>query len=528
MPNHADPVAHPAAAPANAPARRLTGLWPPTLAWLAAASMLVLLAAALVWQVRVHQHGQAVATAHNLARQLDAQAAAALMQADLLLQTVALMGRDATAHEAADTAPAALRALAATAPDLLQWRLADADGRWRLWLPTDAAGPPGHAAEREEFQRARADSHGGLIVTGPLRHHAGGHWLLVLSRAMHGADGRFAGLASVDLPVARFDALFSAIDVGELGTVTLRTDTLALVYRRPWPQAGQAAVGRSDAPPALREALASNPLAGDFDDAAAPHGVARVNVYRKLQDYPLLLQLDVSQDEFLRRWTALETTLLALAAAALGLMLLATWQQHRAHRRDLARTLAESLTNALAEPPRQWAWHDALTALPSRALLLDRLTHAQQTSRRLGTHAALLVLALAPAEPQGDPQHPAGNDPQRVRLAQRLLAAMRATDTVARLGDDHFVLLCEHLGADAALATAQLAALDAKITAALARPEPQPGHTRLGPVAIGHRLFKGSADSPEQLLADAEAAARRHHPQQRQPGAFYDDEPDED
>ena len=530
MTNLAAPDTAPDAAPApppQPPPRRLTGLLAPGLALAATAGLLALLASASIWQARAQQHDRAVAATHNLARQLDAQAAAALMQADLLLQAAALAWRQpATTLPTAATAPAVLHALAATAPELGPLRLADADGHWQWGLPADTALPPGNAAEREEFQRARADGRSGLIIAGPLRHHANGPWLLVLSRAMHTADGRFAGLASVDLPVTRFDALFSAVDLGEHGTVALRTEPLALVYRRPWPHVGLAAVGGTEVPPALREAIAVNPMAGSFAAATAPDGSRRINVYRRLQDYPLLLQLGVAEDEFPPGWTAADISLLALAGATLGGLLLTAWLQQRAGRQ------------ALAEATRQLASHDALTALPSRRLLLDRLHRAQQTSQRLGTHAALLLLALErPALPGALPG-PAGDNPRRVWVAQRLQAAVRETDTVARLDDDTFVVVCEHLGADAAGAAQRLAALAAKISAGLAGAAPArrwvADQGLAGPVSIGTRLFSGTADPLDRLLADAEAAMALHQRQRRTPAPVAlayppaDADPDDD
>ena len=539
MTNLAAPDTAPVAAPAPPPpppARRLSGLLPPRLALAATAVLLALLAGVAVWQARAHQRDRAEAAAHNLARQLEAPAAAALMQADLLLQVAALAWHPpATATvpvapivPATPPAPALLQALAATAPELGPLRLADAAGHWLWSLPTNAPLPAGNAADREEFQRARADHRGGLIITGPLRHHASGPWLLVLSRAMLGADGRFAGLASVDLPVTRFDALFSAVDLGEHATVALRTEPLALVYRRPWPREGLAAVGSTEVPPALRDAIAANPMAGSFAAAPAPDGTPRINVYRRLQDYPLLLQLGVAEDEFAPGWTAADISLLALAGATLGGLLFSTGLQQRAGRQTLA------------EARRQLASHDALTALPSRHLLLDRLHRAQQTSHRLGTHAALLLLTLERPALPGAPPGPADDDPRRVAVAQRLQAAVRRTDTVARLGDDTFVVVCEHLGADAAGATGRLATLVAKISAGLAgAAHAAPGVVDpglAGPVSVGTRLFSGMADPLDQLLADAEAAMALHRWQRRPavPGlpaeqqADRDADPDDD
>ena len=110
---------------------------------------------------------------------------------------------------------------------------------------------------------------------------------------------------------------------------------------------------------------------------------------------------------------------------------------------------------------------------------------------------------------------------------------MRETDTVARLGGDEFVLVCENLGADPVEAAHRVAALEAKIAEAVARPvllRGQPVHCE---ASIGHRLFIGTDDKPDRLIADADQAMYRHKQQRRPPGpaddgSALDDELDDD
>lgn len=626
--------------------RRLADGMPYALGFGVVALLVLLLAGVSIWQERLRQHERAVAGTRNLARLLEADVANALTQADVLLAAAAAaaaaQARDSTDREAVDAAPSLLLALAAAAPELLNLRLADADGRWRTRPDAGLGGPAGGAAEREEFQRARADPSAGLIVTGPLRHDPGAPWVLVLSRGFSGANGRLAGLVSVDLPITRFDGLFSAIDLGEQAAATLRTDSLALVYRRPWPPGGQAAVGSIEVSAALREAIAANPLAGEFEAAAALDGSRRINTYRKVGHYPLLLLVGLPEDDFPRGWNRVDAAILALAVATLGAAALAAWGLQRASRRALdsarqrlaaivdssqdaivsetldgvitswnpaaaqlygytaAEMLGQSLQRlvppdrreelgellarlhrgervahveterlcrdgrripvsisispvvdtdgrivgvsriarditqqkAMAEALRQLAFHDPLTRLPNRRLLLDRLRHAQQASRRRGSHGAVLLLDLDRFKPLNDQLGHEAGDQLLVAVARRLQAAVRETDTVARLGGDEFVLVCEALGADPAEAAARVAALEAKITEAVAQQLQLAGQPVRCEASIGHRLFIGSRDEPDRLIADADQAMYRHKQQRRPPPVaeglgndddFYDD-----
>jgi diguanylate cyclase (GGDEF)-like protein/PAS domain S-box-containing protein len=607
------------AAPAVALNRRATHWVPFATGFLAVAVLVVLLAGLSIWQERDRQRERAVAATQNLARLLEAHVADVLTKADVLLQAAAVQWRETGLPPGADLAPAdkALRALATAAPELQDLRVADADGHWRVLLGQGSAPPP---ADSEAFQRARAVSEPMLIVTGPLRHREGSPWVLELSRGVRAADGGFAGLISVDLPVTRFDALFSTIDLGDDGAATIRTDRLALVYRRPWPREGQAAVGSSNVSAQLREAISLNPLAGDYQAPTALDGIARINAYRKVQDYPLYLLVGLPEDDFPQGWNAVDGGTVALALATLGMAALATLLLHRASRRELDATqrqlssivasstdaiisetldgvitswnpgaeaifgypaaeiighplmqlvpperrdelqevlgrvhrgervahfeterlcrdgrritlsmsisplldaegrvigasrIARDITEqkAMAEEVRQLAFHDPLTRLPNRRLLLDRLKHAQQTSRRLGTHGAVLFLDLDRFKRLNDRLGHDAGDHVLVVVAQRLACAVRETDTVARHGGDEFVVVCENLGADAAVAEARVAALEAKISEAVAQPVALHGELVDCSVSIGHRLFLGTGDDLDALVADADSAMYRH------------------
>ena len=87
------------------------------------------------------------------------------------------------------------------------------------------------------------------------------------------------------------------------------------------------------------------------------------------------------------------------------------------------------------------AFHDALTQLPNRLLLQDRLKQALATSERTATHVAVCFLDLDGFKAVNDEHGHEAGDALLREMARRLEAALRANDTAARLGGDEFVLV---------------------------------------------------------------------------------------
>ncbi len=114
------------------------------------------------------------------------------------------------------------------------------------------------------------------------------------------------------------------------------------------------------------------------------------------------------------------------------------------------------------------AQHDALTGLPNRALLADRLERALLTAQRDGTRVALLFLDLDGFKQVNDTYgHDAGDVVLRT-IARRIQNGIRATDTLARLGGDEFVVLLPDVGDPPnAIALAQKIAAAARLPISL-------------------------------------------------------------
>jgi diguanylate cyclase (GGDEF)-like protein/PAS domain S-box-containing protein len=125
---------------------------------------------------------------------------------------------------------------------------------------------------------------------------------------------------------------------------------------------------------------------------------------------------------------------------------------------------------AQEEQMRNIAYYDALTSLPNRRLLLDRLQRAISGAQRSEKFGALLFLDLDRFKQINDTLGHAAGDQLLQETATRISRALRASDTVARLGGDEFVVVLENLSTEADEAQQQACTLAQQILDTLAQP----------------------------------------------------------
>ena len=126
--------------------------------------------------------------------------------------------------------------------------------------------------------------------------------------------------------------------------------------------------------------------------------------------------------------------LLALLSAALAVFAWRRWKEA-----DTEIALREELQKEL----EQQATHDALTDLPNRALLMDRLEHTIERALRERVMSAVLFIDLDGFKDVNDAFGHEAGDWMLVQAAGRLKRCVRTADTVSRIGGDEFVVVLE-------------------------------------------------------------------------------------
>jgi diguanylate cyclase (GGDEF)-like protein/PAS domain S-box-containing protein len=140
---------------------------------------------------------------------------------------------------------------------------------------------------------------------------------------------------------------------------------------------------------------------------------------------------------------------------------------------------------------------DALTGLPNRLLLMDRLRHALSQARRSGWLVGVLFVDLDRFKEVNDTYgHHVGDELLR-QVAVRLEGATRVGDTTTRLGGDEFVVLCEQVSS-----ADEVAEVAKRIRDAMTRSFDVLGHDVRISASVG--ITVGDSDSGETLLREAD------------------------
>jgi diguanylate cyclase (GGDEF)-like protein len=230
--------------------------------------------------------------------------------------------------------------------------------------------------------------------------------------------------------------------------------------------------------------IMSDPLWADYRELAAAHNLRSCWSTPILSHHGAVLGTFAMYSSQVREPTAAETRLVDLATHIAGIA--------------IERKRAEDRIHFMAN-------HDALTGLPNRALLKDRLTQAVLYAKRYDRWATVVFIDLDNFKIVNDSLgHNVGDELLKI-VAERMVGCIRATDTVVRLGGDEFVILLfdQPKSADIISATLQ------KVRTSIAAPIRVDGHDIAVTCSIGLANYPNDGTDADALLANADAAMYR-------------------
>ena len=162
--------------------------------------------------------------------------------------------------------------------------------------------------------------------------------------------------------------------------------------------------------------------------------------------------------------------------------------------------------------------YDALTGLPSRNLMIDRLQHSIARSQRINRHVVVLFLDLDDFKKINESQGHDVGDKVLVAAAKRLNSAIRVSDTLARYGGDEFIVVLEDISDPIAAEP-----VAEKILAELSRPFESAGRSYFISASIGMSVYPTDGVDPAVLLQKADTAMHRSKESGRNTFRFFTD-----
>jgi hypothetical protein len=110
----------------------------------------------------------------------------------------------------------------------------------------------------------RDDAKAGLFISRPVVSRVIGKWAIILARRVSQANGSFAGVVYGVIPLEHLQRLFTSIDVGKYGAITLRDAQLRGLVRFPEPQGVGSTVGQKSVSGKLRDLIRSGRNNGTY------------------------------------------------------------------------------------------------------------------------------------------------------------------------------------------------------------------------------------------------------------------------
>ncbi len=218
----------------------------------------------------------------------------------------------------------------------------------------------------------------------------------------------------------------------------------------------------------------------------------------------LAVEVALTQTRESRETSRLRVRLYTHATALWVEITLASYINERRAIELLAVVRDVSGEQAAEERLQHLSTHDALTGLPNRSLLADRLRMALAQARRTGTGFAVLVLDLDGFKKINDALgHDTGDQLLQI-AAQRLRDGLRDVDTLARAGGDEFVAILP-----GAVEEEELQIVARRLISAIQLPFEIAPHTLYVSASIGGATYPAHGDDAVKLLAHADTAMHR-------------------
>ncbi|MBU3594875.1 GGDEF domain-containing protein [Polynucleobacter sp. 86C-FISCH] len=295
--------------------------------------------------------------------------------------------------------------------------------------------PKINLAERDYFQYLSVNDDPETFFSLPVQNKGNGKWVFYLAKRVNGSNNKFLGVILVGVSVEVFSSLYERIgaSLGNGSSVTLYRKDHRLLTR--WPFVDKM-IGKLNTGTVIQTSLQNEEDGGVIFTSAPGFNmnndpVERMVSFRNVNGYPLIVGSTVTKELYLAGWHSSLWGVIYTTVFSLALILLATLLLIRTYQK-----------NAKAE---YFAHHDALTDLPNRLLLSDRIQVAMTLAKRNSSKMGILFVDLDNLKTINDTVSHQAGDAVLIESAKRMQASIRDSDTIGRVGGDEFIVLLPDL-----------------------------------------------------------------------------------
>lgn len=226
-------------------------------------------------------------------------------------------------------------------------------------------------ADRDYFFRLRDDAKKKFVIGKPVLGVVGGKWVQVYARRINNPDGSFAGIVAGSISLDHFLKLFSSLNIGEHGSITLRDKELSIIVRYPEPKGVGSTIGQKIVSKQYRDLVESGKKSATYKSIYPLDGIKRISSYNEISDYSCYINVGMATSEVLEAWqmevawVSIFTIIFILLTSYSSWGLISKWKREKQTEEELkkneesARKSRKMLSQILNSVPQSIFWKDA-------------------------------------------------------------------------------------------------------------------------------------------------------------------------
>lgn len=410
-----------------------------------------------IWEERVDQlQEQAIAT-ENMSRSLAQHADDTFKATDTsLLGLSERLEFDGTSPEQLARLHKLLVLRVQELPQLQALSIMDKDG---VRIVNSFTGTDDYAnnKNRPYFQYHLQHNDSGPHIDAPFQARSSGEWVIPLSRRINDKQGEFAGVVLATISVSYFSHFYQTFNIGKDGAIALVLANGTQLLRQPLLADS---LGKDLRKGPLFQLYLAGHNSGTAMIKSIQDGVERLNGYRHLNYYPVLVTAALSKHEILSNWYRMLIVRSAITCSIIIVLLVLGHRlikqiRMRIHAEEEARNARDALKE-LNGTLEKLAQQDGLTGLANRRQFDIVIDAAMQRSRRSGAPLAVILIDVDYFKKFNDLYgHVAGDE--CLRQVARIIKSCekRNDDLAARYGGEEFAMILPDTDLPGALVVAE-------------------------------------------------------------------------